>query len=72
MVLLQWFLLMIIYDSGFSSLNSNDLVIMSMTFQSGLCPNQVDYINAHATSTPIGTKIETSCWFALVLRLLNL
>lgn len=26
---------------------------------SGLNPNQVDYINAHGTSTPIGDKVET-------------
>lgn len=30
------------------------MCLPSVPFQSGLRPNQVDYVNAHATSTPLG------------------
>ncbi|KAH9624920.1 hypothetical protein KSS87_004196 [Heliosperma pusillum] len=36
------------------------LAMTSAIRQSGLRPNQVDYINAHATSTPLGDAVEAT------------
>ncbi|MQL84259.1 hypothetical protein Taro_016754 [Colocasia esculenta] len=36
------------------------LAMMRALRQSGLQPNQVDYINAHATSTPLGDVVEAN------------
>lgn len=45
---------------GACSLN----ILAFCDLQSGLRPNQVDYLNAHATSTPLGEHIATYRKFA--------
>lgn len=40
-------------------------MLVSSILQSGLHPNQVDYINAHATSTPLGKLVGPSHFTSL-------
>nr|POF12056.1 3-oxoacyl-[acyl-carrier-protein] synthase, mitochondrial [Quercus suber] len=40
--------------------------------QSSLHPNQVDYVNAHATSTPFGDAIEANVIKKCILRTCNI